>query len=100
MLTYSLTITLDIVTVGWAFCLIDVWKNTDTCLIHAHQILSAWCSITYQTIFGVVSSYGRSTCRSVQVHAQNEKLSTQFGNKRKISTPKPFSPALIFDSFD
>lgn len=123
ILTYSLTITLDIVTVGWAFCLIDVWKNTNTCLIHAHQILSAWRAIMYQTVFSVVSCYSRPTgCPKSEMYTANQKTksSTQFKRPsqhcmrdfivvyfpqsdcaKKTTEHRPIhSPALIFDSFD
>lgn len=45
-LTYSLTITFDIVAVGWTFSLIDVWEKANTGLIYTNQIFSARCAIT------------------------------------------------------
>lgn len=96
--TYSLTITFDIVTVGWTFCLIDVWKNADTRLIHAHQILSAWRPIMYQTVLSILGCYGRSAGCSTTKNTW--KLSTHFDRSAITANIRRHLPALIFDPFD
>lgn len=41
--------------VSWALWLINVWENAHARLIYAHEVFSAWCSVSHKSIFSVIT---------------------------------------------
>ena len=57
--TYPIAGAFEIVMVRRTLCLIDVWKDTDASLIDADQIITARCTVAYQSVRWRVGVSGR-----------------------------------------